>query len=125
MRTSDLFPSKYLKAEDAKAQPIVATISYMKQELVGQGQDQKKKPVLYLEDQKPIVLNKTNTEVLEEAFGDSDDWPGHKIKVRCVKVDFGGKRVDGLRIEPIVPKPALKDDLEDEIPDFGKKDAVA
>jgi hypothetical protein len=51
MRTKDLFPSKYLKAEDAKAKQIVATISYMAQELVGQGQDQKKKPVLYLEDQ--------------------------------------------------------------------------
>jgi hypothetical protein len=119
VRTNDLFPSKYLKAEDVKAKQIVATISYMKQELVGQGQDQKLKPVLYLENQKPIVLNKTNTEVLEEAFGDSEDWPGHKIKIYCVKVDFGGKRVDGLRLDPIVPKPALKDDLEDEVPDFG------
>jgi hypothetical protein len=119
VRTNDLFPSKYLKAEDAKAKQIVATISYMKQELVGQGHDQKLKPVLYLENQKPIVLNKTNTEVLEEAFGDSEDWPGHKIKIYCAKVDFGGKRVDGLRLDPIVPKPSLKDDLEDEIPDLG------
>jgi hypothetical protein len=119
VRTKDLFPSKYLKAEDAKAKQIVATISYMKQELVGQGQDQELKPVLYLENQKPIVLNKTNTETLEEAFGDSEDWPGHKIKIKCVKVDFGGKRVDGLRFDPIVPKPSLKDDLEDEVPDFG------
>jgi hypothetical protein len=122
MRTSDLFPSKYLKAEDAKAKQIVATISYMKQELVGQGQDQKLKPVLYLENQKPIVLNKTNFAVLEEAFGDSEDWPGHKIKIRCEKVGFGGKRVDGLRFDPVVPKRPIKDDLEDEIPDFGKEE---
>jgi hypothetical protein len=61
------------------------------------------------------VLNKTNTEVLEEAFGDSEDWPGHKTKIYSTKVDFGGKRVDGLRIEPIVPKSALKNDLDDEI----------
>jgi hypothetical protein len=116
MRTKDLFPSKYLKSEDAKAKQIVALISHLAQELVGQGQDQKKKPVLYLEDQKPIVLNRTNTEVLEEAFGDSDEWPGHKIKIYCVKVDFGGKRVDGLRIEPVVAKPATKDELNDEVP---------
>src|SRR5262245_27529509 len=115
MRTKDMFPSKFLKSEDAKTRQIITTISHMQMELVGQGQDQKKKPVLYLEDQKPIVLNRTNTEALEDAFGDSDDWPGNKIKIRCVKTNYAGKTVDGLRIEPIVPKPALKDDLNDEI----------
>ena len=115
MRTKDLFPSKYLQSADGKAKQIVATISHMAQETVGQGQDQKKKPVLYLENQKPMVLNRTNTEALEDAFGDSDDWPGHKIKIYCVKTQYAGKTVDGLRVEPIVAKPALKDDLNDEI----------
>ena len=113
MRTKDLFPSKYLQSADAKAKQIITTISHMAQEEVGQGQ--KKKPVLYLENQKPMVLNRTNTEALEEAFGDSDDWPGHKIKIYCVKTQYAGKTVDGLRIEPIVAKPALKDDLNDEV----------
>jgi hypothetical protein len=111
-----MFPSKYLKSDDAKAKQIITTISHMQMELVGQGQDQKKKPVLYLEDQKPIVLNRTNTEALEYAFGDSADWPGNKIKIRCVKTNYAGKSVDGLRLEPIVPKPALKEDLNDEVP---------
>jgi hypothetical protein len=115
MRTKDLFPAKYLQAADAKAKQIVTTISHMAQEIIGQGQDQKKKPVLYLENQKPMVLNRTNAEALEEAFGDSDDWPGHKIKIYCVKTQYAGKTVDGLRIAPIVAKPALKDDLNDEI----------
>ena len=115
MRTKDLFPSKYFKSEDAKAKQIVTTISHLEMELVEQGQDQKNKPVLYFEDQKPMLLNRTNTEALEEAFGDSDDWPGHKIKIRCVKTNYAGESVDGLRVEPIVPKPALKDDLNDEI----------
>ena len=121
MRVKDAFPSKYLQSSDAKAAQIVATISHMAQELVGQGQDQKKKPVLHLEDHKPMVLNRTNFEALEDAFGDSDDWSGHRIKIRCVRTQFQGKSVDGLRVEAIVPKPALKDDLNDEIPDeFGK-----
>jgi hypothetical protein len=115
MRTKDLFPAKYLQSADAKAKQIVTTISHMAQEIIGQGQDQKKKPVLYLENQKPMVLNRTNAEALEEAFGDSDDWPGHKIKIYCVKTQYAGKTVDGLRIAPIVAKPALKDDLNDEI----------
>jgi hypothetical protein len=115
-RTKDLFPSKYLQSSDVKARPIVATISHMAQEMVGQGQDQKLKPVLHLEGHKPMVLNKTNTMALERAFGDSEDWPGHKIKLYCVETLFQGKPADGLRIEPIVPKPALKDDLNDELP---------
>ena len=115
MRTKDMFPSKYLKSDDAEAKQIITTMTHMEMELIGQGQDQKKKPVLYLEDQKPMVLNRTNTEALEEAFGDSDDWPGHKIRIRCVKTNYAGKSVDGLRVEPIVAKPALKDDLNDEI----------
>jgi hypothetical protein len=115
MRTKDLFPSKYLQSADAKAKQIVATISHLAQEFVGQGQDQKMKPVLHLENQKPMVLNRTNCETLEDAFGDSDNWAGNKIKIYCVKTTYAGKSVDGLRIEPIIPKPAPKDDLNDSI----------
>jgi hypothetical protein len=115
MRANEAFPSKYLKSSGAKAAPIIATISHAGQELVGQGQDQKEKPVLHLEGQRPMVLNRTNFEALEDAFGDSDDWPGHKIKIHCVKTHYAGKSVDGLRVEPIVTKPALKADLNDEV----------
>ena len=38
--------------------------------------------------------------------------PGHKIKIYCVKTQYQGKTVDGLRIEPIVPKPAPKSNDE-------------
>jgi len=115
MRATDAFPSKYLKAADVKTKAIIAAISYVEMELVGQGQDQKQKPVLYLEGQKPIVLNRTNFEAIEHAFGDTEHWPGHKIKIWCAPTRFQGKAVDGIRVEPIVPKPALKDDLNDEI----------
>ena len=115
MRSSNAFPSKYMKSADAKAKSIVAIISQMAIELVGQGEDQKQKPVLFLEDQKPIVLNKTNFEALEDAFGDSDDWPSHKIKVTCERTKFQGKTVDGLRITPIIPRPAPKNELNDPI----------
>jgi hypothetical protein len=113
MRSKDAFPSKYLKSADAKAAPIVATISCLEQEPVGP--EKEEKWVLHLEGQKPLVLNRTNFETIEEVFGDSDDWSGHKIKIRCVKTQYGGKQVDGLRVEPIVAKPVPKGDLNDEI----------
>ena len=66
---------------------------------------------------KPMVLNRTNWEALEEAFGDSDDWPGHKVQDQVrLKTQFQGKPVDGIRLEPIVAKPAPKDELNDEVP---------
>jgi hypothetical protein len=113
MRSTDAFPSKYLKSADVKARPLIATISYVAQEAVGQ--DKKEKPVIYLESGKPIVCNRSNFEAIEDAFGDSDDWPGKKIRVYCAPTSFQGKRVDGIRIDPIVPKPALKDEMDDEI----------
>jgi hypothetical protein len=113
MRSNEAFPSKYLKSADAKAAPIVATISCLEQEPVGP--EKEEKCVLRLEGQKSLVLNRTNFEAIEEAFGDSDDWPGHKIKIRCVKTHYAGKPVDGLRVEPIVAKPAPKGELNDEI----------
>ena len=114
MRAQGAFPSKYLKSADVKAKPIVATISHMEMELVGQGQEQKQKPVLYLEGEKPMVLNRTNFEALEDAFGDSDDWPGHKIKIKCECTKFQGKTVDGLRTDPIIAKPAPKNEFNDD-----------
>jgi len=117
MRSEEAFPSKFMKSADAKTKPIIATISHMEMELVGQGNEQKQKPVLYLEGEKPMVLNRTNFEALEDAFGDSDDWPGHKIKVRCERTKFQGKTVDGLRIDPVVAKPAPpKDEFDDPAP---------
>jgi hypothetical protein len=115
MRSSDAFPSKYLKSSDVKAKQLIATISHVEMQLVGQGPDQKEKPVLHLEGEKPIVLNRTNFETIEDAFGDTDEWSGHKAKIFCAPTRFQGKAVDGIRVEPIVPKPALKGELNDEI----------
>jgi len=63
-----------------------------------------------------MVLNRTNWESLEEAFGDSDEWPGHKVKIKCARTQFQGKATDGIRLEAIVAKPASKNDLNDEVP---------
>jgi hypothetical protein len=112
-RSADAFPSKYLKSADVK-KPIVATISHVDQEVVGQ--DKQLKWVIHFEDDaKPMVCNKTNFETIEADFGDSDGWPGHKIKIYCAPTSFQGKRTEGIRVQTIVPKPALKDDLDDEI----------
>jgi hypothetical protein len=119
MRSTDAFPSKYLKSADVKTKPLIATISYVVQEAVGE--DKKKKPVLYLETGLPIVLNRTNFEALEDVFGDSDEWPGHKVKIFCAPTSYQNKRVDGIRVTPIAPKPAPNNNVSD---DFGDEISV-
>jgi hypothetical protein len=116
MRANDAFPSKYLKSSDAKERPRVAVISHVARETVGQGQDAKEKHVLYFEDGKPMVLNRTNWDALEEAFGDSDDWSGHKVKVRCARTQYQGKPTDGIRLDAIVAKPAAAKEPDDGVP---------
>jgi hypothetical protein len=114
MRTNDVFTSKFLKSADVKTKQRIAVISHLEIETVGQ--DKRDKPVLYFEDGvKPMVVNRTNFEELEAAFGDSDEWPGQKVKIFCAPTSYQGKRVDGIRVAPIVPKPAAPDDLNDEI----------
>jgi hypothetical protein len=112
MKSSDAFPRKYLASAEVKSKPIIARVSAVEMETVGQGADQKEKPVLYLDGQRPVVLNRTNFEALEDAFGDSDNWPGHKVKVYTALTRFQGKAVDGIRLAPIMPKP------KDEPPDY-------
>jgi hypothetical protein len=110
MRADEAFPSKYLKASDVKAKPIVAVISHIAPEMVGQGADQKRKFVLYFKNgnDKPLVLNRTNWDVIEDAFGDSDEWSGKSIKLRCAPTKYQGKSVDGIRVD------AVDDPEEDE-----------
>ena len=99
MRADEAFPSKYLKSSDVKDKPRIAVISHIEREQIGKGEDAQEKYVLYLEgDISPMVLNRTNWEAIEDAFGDSDNWPGHKIQLYPTTTQFGAEAVDCIRI---------------------------
>jgi hypothetical protein len=110
MLPSDAFPSRFLQTTVVKAKgPIVATISHIEMDTVGQGAEQQRKPVLYFEDgEKPMVLNRTNFEILADAFGDSDEWAGHKVKIFVARTQYQGRSIDGLRVEAVRPENILK-----------------
>jgi|TARA_Y100000310_G_C20386959_1_gene670892 hypothetical protein len=66
--------------------------------------------ILYLEDSKPLVLNKTNINRVVAAFGsnDADDWVGKSIIAYCdPTIEFGSEIVGGIRLRA-VPKSASK-----------------
>lgn len=102
MKMSDVFPSKFLGADDFSAKGEMFQIQKvdvvtMKESSSG---EEKIKPIVYLVGfTKPLVVNKTNWKRIASQFGDeSDDWKGKKIGVRLEQVDAFGETKDGIRV---------------------------
>lgn len=106
MKTNDVFPSKYLKAEDElfDGGDVVATIKEVIKEKMGRGDDEK--PVMYFRElSKGMVLNKTNWATCEKMFNadDSDDWIGEKVALYVTEVDSFGDVVKAIRVRSSRP----------------------
>lgn len=98
MNINGAFPSTYLKATDLQGKRALVTISHVKLEDVGD----EAKPVLYFAGkEKGLVLNKTNANMITEIVGsdETDHWKGKAVTLYVTKVDFQGRRVDGIRVD--------------------------
>jgi hypothetical protein len=110
MKTTDLFPSRYVKAGDLDAGPQTVAIRELVFEEIGQGRDRETKPIIYFHDRKKaLVLTKTNCSAIEDAYGDSDNWPGKSIELFSTETPFQGGLVPCVRVR--VPKEASADEL--------------
>jgi hypothetical protein len=122
-KLSEVFPSKYLKADDIPEEGLVLTISGVEMEELGQGRDKETKPVLsFKEEEKGMVCNKTNCNTIHKLSGsdDTDDWVGHKIRLITLEVDFQGTMTNSIRVstKPVkAPTPAKKAAPAQESPD--------
>ena len=66
----------------------------------------------FTEQEKPMILNKTNCKVIEKLYKTpyTEEWAGKKIRIYSAKVKAFGDTVDALRIRQVIPqtkKPAL------------------
>ncbi len=131
MKISDAFPSNYVKAADLNGKPCPLTIRTCVLEELGQGNDKEQKPVLSFNGaQKGLVLNKTNSNTIADAYSDATaNWEGKPVEVYPTQVEFKGKLVDGIRVriqpaaQPAPPPaaaaaaaPMADDEPDDEIP---------
>jgi hypothetical protein len=104
------FPSKYLKAgADVPAEEVVVlTITSTKFDMVGQGEDAERKPIVYFKEtgEKGLVLNKTNATAISKALGSDDyeTWVGKRISIAATDVEYAGKVTLGLRVRTTPPK---------------------
>ena len=106
MKSSEVFPSRWLKAADLDSEGKEVTIKEVTIEVIGENNETK--PVMKFDELKTaLICNVTNWNTIVELTGeeDSDNWPGRRIKLVSSRVPFGGKIVDAVRIEPVTPKP--------------------
>jgi hypothetical protein len=96
---------KYLKAADLDKERKFR-IKSATDEVVGMGDDKEHRLVLWFtNDERGLILNRTNIRVLRETFGDVvDSWVGKIIVVYPTSVDFRGKLVPALRVRIPPPK---------------------
>jgi hypothetical protein len=132
--------SRYFKAQDLEAEKKLR-IKSVTEESVGVGAEQQKKLVVWFtNDERGLVLNKTNNRTMRGAFGDDcAGWAQKIIVLFPSTVDLRGKMVPSLRVRIPPPKqaagngatksvepeqppakpaaqPTIADDLNDEIP---------
>jgi hypothetical protein len=129
MKASDIFTGKSLKAEDILGKEPVVTIESVERKKFDDGE---KAIVHFVGKEKALVCNRTNWNSIVDITGeeDSDDWTGKRIKLVVARVDFQGKRVNAIRIDPpnvtgkasarvAAPLPSEPDDITPDDSDVG------
>lgn len=110
MKTSQIFSGNFLKADDLQGKTVRVTIKTAE---VKEFDDGNKIVLTFQGKDKSLVVNKTNSSIIEEVVGsdDTDDWAGHTIQLCVKKVEFQGKLVPAIRVvleEAAAPAPAPK-----------------
>ena len=116
--------SKYLAKGDVGEDGLILTIKGFRMETVkGDGGDEDKVVLHFREDIKPMIVNRTNSQLLAIATGAkvAGESIGKQIVVyNDPTVSFGGKVTGGLRIKKVTgaprPAPAAANDIDDSIP---------
>src|SRR5512146_1779354 len=100
MKRNEAFPRKFISKEDV-ATPVRAVIASVVQREIGFGDETELKTIMEFENGvKPMVLNSTNWDILEGAFGpESDAWVGKAVTLyNDPLVMYAGKKIGGVRV---------------------------
>jgi len=110
MKLNEIYPSRYVKAEDLSDDvEVVIDRVDMEDFEDPQTKKQSKKPVCYfLNARKGLILNKTNAHLIGKLYGEeTDDWKGKTVTLTVVDVEAFGDIVSAIRVKlPKADKPA-------------------
>lgn len=110
MRTSEAFPSDYLKASDIN-ETLNVTIESVEMVEIGQGRDKESKLLIkFVGQDKGLICNKTNAGTIEKITGtdETDEWVGKNITLCAREVEFQGDMVMAIRVSLKAPGAAGK-----------------
>lgn len=123
---SQLSKSNYLKRADVQ-RPMLVTIKDVVQEQMKDehGQPESKWVIYFLEQERGMVLNKTNAELIAlfTKERNTDNWTGHKVVLYDdPTISFGGKLVGGIRVraprQPAAPQPPPQQPVHDPLEEY-------
>lgn len=101
--------SKYLSKGDVGEDGLILTVKGFRYESVkGDDGDEDKMVLLFVEDVKPMIMNRTNAQLMAIATGanKAGDAVGKQVVVfNDPTVSFGGKVTGGLRIKKVAGAP--------------------
>jgi hypothetical protein len=91
-------------------QDLTVTIDYVhREEVKGTGGKKEECTVAHLVNQKPMILNATNSKTIHKLYGPYiEEWAGKQITLFASTTRMAGETVECLRIRPTVTKPARK-----------------
>ena len=106
----EMLESKFLKKEDVGAGVLYTIDAVIQKNVAKEGAEPEFKWCLtFLENDKPLVLNSTNIQLLQAIFrsDDTDDWLQQKIVLYTdPNVSFQGKVIGGIRVRKPKNQPA-------------------
>jgi hypothetical protein len=104
---SDFDKSKYLRAEDVKQDKKFRIKAVTEESFEREGGKERKLVLWFTNDERGLVLNKSNNRTLRGAFDDDTaNWVGKVIAVFPTMTDFRGRMVNALRVRIPPPKEA-------------------
>ena len=98
MSVKDLYHGKgdTLKAEDLQGKAVKAIVSNTE---IREFDNGNKVLLSFTGKEKKLVLNKTNADVIADAYGDEEEaWVDREIIMYPTVTDFGGKTVPCIRV---------------------------
>lgn len=97
MDSSEMFPTRWLSAEDVGNREVSVVVEDSKIEMIG---DDKKLVLYYVGFDKGHVLNKTNWKKIKEKLGaETNNWKDANLVLYTALVPYKGEDVPALRLK--------------------------
>lgn len=89
-----------------EGQDMTVMIEHVRRDMVtGTGGKKEECTIAYLKNQKPFILNNTNSKSIAKLYGPYiEDWAGKAITLFASTAKLAGDTVECLRVRPVVAK---------------------